>query len=460
MTKTRCLAVAAILCDLLGCVPVLAAPITTGRQVIDINGTPMVVFTYRPAGCSDPALLLVFHGIARNARTYRDDARALADRLCLLVVAPVFDKRAFPTWRYQRGGIVKDGVVQNARDWTGTLVLDLVAWARGQEGRPLPYSLLGHSAGGQFLDRLAAFVPTEARGIVIGNAGSYVFASLAIVAPYGLGKVYSGTEGEAALRRYLEQPLTIYLGQGDTRHDARNDYPEALAQGASRYQRGLNVFNAAKTLAQARGWTFNWRLLELPGVGHNARKMRSSPRPPPAPIARPNASPNGSSHVTFARSYRPMAAAASRWPCASKAKPCSSITAGPIAPTNGRSRPTRCSISLRCAKFSRRRCWRRRWAMANSGSTTQSPNISSSWTGTAISAASRSASSRRTRRVCCCRRTIRPGRTGATRCRSLSARSMPGRQTRHPVSSISIPTRAISFCSSRSSVDTACRSTS
>ena len=35
---------------------------------------------------------------------------------------------------------------------------------------------------------------------------------------------------------------------------------------------GLNVFNAAKTLAQARGWTFNWRLVELPGVGHNVRK--------------------------------------------------------------------------------------------------------------------------------------------------------------------------------------------
>ena len=163
------------------------------------------------------------------------------------------------------------------RDWTGTLVLDLIAWARGQEGRPLPYSLLGHSAGGQFLDRLAAFVPTEARRIVIANAGSYVFPSLAIDAPYGLGKVYSGTDGEAALRRYLEQPLTIYLGQGDTRDDKRNDYPEALAQGASRYQRGLDVFNAAKTLAQARGWTFNWRLVELPGVGHNARKMFSAP---------------------------------------------------------------------------------------------------------------------------------------------------------------------------------------
>jgi hypothetical protein len=277
MTKTRWFSVAAILCGLLGCPPIAAAPITTGRQVIDVNGTPMVGFTYRPAGCSDPALLLVFHGIARNARTYRDDARALADRLCLLVVAPVFDKRAFPTWRYQRGGIVKKGVVQDAREWSGTQVLDLVAWARQQEGRPLAYSLLGHSAGAQFLDRLAAFVPTEARRIVIANAGSYVLPSLEVDAPFGLGKVYAGTDGEAALRRYLEQPLTIYLGQGDTGDDERNDYPEALAQGASRYRRGLNAFNAAKTLAQARGWKFNWRLVELPGVGHNARKMFSAP---------------------------------------------------------------------------------------------------------------------------------------------------------------------------------------
>ena len=62
MTTTGCLSVAAILCGLLGCAPVAAAPIATGREVIDINGAPMVVFTYRPGGCSDPALLMVFHG--------------------------------------------------------------------------------------------------------------------------------------------------------------------------------------------------------------------------------------------------------------------------------------------------------------------------------------------------------------------------------------------------------------
>jgi pimeloyl-ACP methyl ester carboxylesterase len=275
---TRVATAVTMLGTLLGAMPLGAAPIETGRQIADVNGAPMVVFTYRPVGCSDPSLLLVFHGIARNARTYRDDARALADRLCLLVVAPLFDRQAFPGWRYQRGGIVKGAAAQDARDFTGRLVLDLVDWVRREEGRPIAYSLFGHSAGGQFLDRLAAFVPTEARRIVVANAGSYVFPSLEIDAPFGLGKVYSSTQGEAALRRYLEQPLTIYLGQGDIRDDERNDYPEALAQGASRFQRGVNVFNAAKTLAQTRGWPFNWRLVELPGVGHDARKMLAAPQ--------------------------------------------------------------------------------------------------------------------------------------------------------------------------------------
>ena len=40
----------------------------------------------------------------------------------------------------------------------------------------------------------------------------------------------------------------------------------------------MNVFNAAKTLAQTRGWTLNWRLVELPGVGHSARGMFSAPQ--------------------------------------------------------------------------------------------------------------------------------------------------------------------------------------
>ena len=40
----------------------------------------------------------------------------------------------------------------------------------------------------------------------------------------------------------------------------------------------MNTFNAGKALAQARGWPFNWRPVELAGVGHDAKKMFSAPQ--------------------------------------------------------------------------------------------------------------------------------------------------------------------------------------
>src|SRR5262245_40387635 len=75
----------ALLSCLLAALPVAAEPIPlgSGRQTIDVGGTRLTVFTYRPT-CPDPSLLVVFHGIARNAADYRDYARSLADRDCLL----------------------------------------------------------------------------------------------------------------------------------------------------------------------------------------------------------------------------------------------------------------------------------------------------------------------------------------------------------------------------------------
>src|SRR5205809_7085157 len=93
-----------LLGSLLAAAPLAAAQIGTGRQMVDVNGTPLVAFTYRPAACSDPSLPMVFHGIARNARSYPDDARPRAAPRCLLAAAPGFAQQAFPTWPHPRGG--------------------------------------------------------------------------------------------------------------------------------------------------------------------------------------------------------------------------------------------------------------------------------------------------------------------------------------------------------------------
>jgi len=249
-----------------------------GRQTANLGGTKLVVFTYRPDGCPDPSLLLVFHGLNRNAEDYRNYARSLGDRNCMLVVAPLFDKERFPTWRYQRGGIAEGRTIQDSREWTGNLVVKLADWVRKSERRKLDYSLIGHSAGAQFLSRVAAFTPTDAQRIVVANPSTYVFPTLQVDAPFGMGRVYDAKTASSQLRRYLEQPVTIFLGEDDTGDENRNDSPAAMAQGGTRIERGMNVYRDAKALAEKRSWTFNWRLVVLPGTGHSARKMFASPQ--------------------------------------------------------------------------------------------------------------------------------------------------------------------------------------
>jgi hypothetical protein len=77
---------------------------------------------------------------------------------------------------------------------------------------------------------------------------------------------------------YLATPVTIFLGVDDTGDKNLDDSAEAKAQGATRIERGRNAFSKGEALARQRGWPFNWRLIELPGVGHSAGKMFSSDR--------------------------------------------------------------------------------------------------------------------------------------------------------------------------------------
>ncbi len=250
------------------------APATLGQEVADLGGEPITVYTYRPPDCAPTAVLLVFHGLERNAQGYRDDAVPLAQRYCMLVVAPLFDAARFPSWRYQRGGIVHDGAVQPPDRWTVAFVPRLLTWARAREHRPdLPYAMIGHSAGGQFLSRVMAFGGEGAMRAVIANPSTWVRPSVSVEAPYGFGGV---PDGEAALRRYLAAPIAVLLGRNDTgsRNLASSD--EAEDQGATRFARGQTIYAEAEQAAREHGWPFGWRLAVVPGTGHNARAMFTS----------------------------------------------------------------------------------------------------------------------------------------------------------------------------------------
>lgn len=246
-----------------------------GQQSTTIAGKPFTIATYRPKGCSPELLIVVFHGIGRDAGPYRDHARPLADRLCSFVIAPEFDKDRFSHDLYQFGGVAQAGRYVPAGTRPVDLVAPLVAWARTATGKhALPYMLLGHSAGAQFVSRVAAFTPTDAARIVVANPSTWVMPSLGDDVPNGFGGV---PNAEQALRAYLALPLVVLLGQSDTGSRDLDQSAKAMAQGPYRLARGRNAFNAAKAAAASHGWILGWRLVEVPDVGHSATNMFKAP---------------------------------------------------------------------------------------------------------------------------------------------------------------------------------------
>lgn len=275
MISPRCL-VALLFVFICGCLRAEPLPAGPGRIEFKHGAEPISLFTYKPPTYKDGPLLVVCHGVGRNAEDYRNYAITLAERYGMIVVAPLFDKERFPSPRYQRGGLLdKDGKAQPPGTWTYAFIPKIVAHVRGLEAKPkMPYYLIGHSAGGQFLVRLAAFLPGEAVCIVAANPGSLLFPDRVQNFGYGFGGLPAELSNDEVLRRYLAAPLTLFLGTGDiTPEHSFDASPEGMKQGPHRLARGRAGFAAAQKLAQERGWAFNWRKVETPGIAHEGAFM-------------------------------------------------------------------------------------------------------------------------------------------------------------------------------------------
>jgi hypothetical protein len=192
-----------------------------------------------------------------------------------MIVAPRFDLERFPFDSYQLGGVVQAGRAVSRDEWTFSRIPEIAAEIRQREARPdLRYYLFGHSGGGQFLGRLSAFIDPHAVRIVVSNPGTYLFPTRDAPFPYGFGGLPDETSSDQAIRSFLARPMTLFLGTADTKADEHFEKAaEAMAQGASRIERGRKMFEFGRHLAEERGWEFHWRLVEAPEIGHDHEKM-------------------------------------------------------------------------------------------------------------------------------------------------------------------------------------------
>jgi pimeloyl-ACP methyl ester carboxylesterase len=258
-----------------------AAPV--GKQTLSVNfgGTTLQTYTYRPAG-EIKGVLLNFHGRGGNGEGIRDYAIDFADQKGLYVVAPVFDTDRFSSSEYQMGGIVSGGRLLSQEDWTVSIANDIADWAHAKVGNdPDDETILfGHSAGAQFLSRVAAFGDDATFDkMIIANPSTHVRASLTENVAYGFDGYFSAAKEEAMLKDYLADPVTIYLGSEDDDPNAADLSKSAatMRQGEDRLERGRFVYNEAKKMAESNGWAFNWELVIADGVGHAAGSMLRAP---------------------------------------------------------------------------------------------------------------------------------------------------------------------------------------
>ncbi len=238
---------------------------------------PMDVYFYQPPTFKpNGPVLIVIHGMNRNAGDYRSYFTAAAERYGALILAPQFSREHYRGSRRFNLGNVKSrsGELMPRSAWSFPVIDRVFDQARAELGfEQQRYSLFGHSAGSQFVHRMILFSPSNKMiSAVAANAGWYTAPDLSIDFPYGLK---NSSVGKETLRQAFRHKLTVMLGQDDNdeTHRSLNRSVKASRQGPHRLARGRHFYRRSKEMADHLKTPFSWQLKEVPGVAHSGRGM-------------------------------------------------------------------------------------------------------------------------------------------------------------------------------------------
>ena len=257
-----------------------ATPVPDGRwrfTFADPKGQPdrpIEVYTYRPRKCDTTCpIVFVLPGVKRNASDYLGFWELKADKYRFIIVAPSFTQKAWPRAAAYNLGDVADQA--DREKWAYSAIEHLFDEVRdGHNG----YAIFGHSAGGQFVQRMALFRPdNRATVMVAANPGWYTMPEwrkekVQDPFPYSL---VGARVGEPELKAALAKRFILMAGEkdDDPNDENLNNSAGAKKQGESRIERAENFMMAATTAARDLGVKLAWELVEVPDTAHDGEAM-------------------------------------------------------------------------------------------------------------------------------------------------------------------------------------------
>ncbi len=296
--------------------PCAVSDSSSGQDCLDrltlSSGATLPYYHTYPLSGSDAAkqAVVVVHGTGRNAQGYFESMVAAAKQAgaesSAAVIAPWFQTEeenpegndaywtngGTTSWKDGGGAVEPEGLSSFAT--VDELVRVLADKARFPNLTRI--TLVGHSAGGQFVQRYAAGgrAPAQLSGVTVryvaANPSSYLYLdahrpvddglpdSCPAYDDYKYGMQHrnaylAALSADQLVDQYVHRDVTYLLGGDDVHHDHGIDLEcPAMAQGDNRLERGRAYYAAVHRSYPSAPH----RLVEVPGVGHDHDAMFSS----------------------------------------------------------------------------------------------------------------------------------------------------------------------------------------
>lgn len=259
------------------------------------------VFYHKPKSFSENSkFLIVIPGAGRNADSYRDAWIEESEKYGVLILSPMYSEKEYGFGDYHLAGLLKNVDLKNSIEYVENTNIarlneenfsfevnsnsnewifndfDRIFELTSKEltSERTSYDIFGHSAGGHILHRFGLFhANSKAHNIIPSNSSFYTLPSFDYPLPFGLKDSPINKE---SLKIAFKKNLVLFLGELDNENETGGTFlrsETADKQGLHRLARGESFFKRAEETAKELDYIFNWKIIIVPNVGHDHRKM-------------------------------------------------------------------------------------------------------------------------------------------------------------------------------------------